>query len=478
MLRSAQNDKSQETVTMTSKILSHQEVASNVDLLSAWIESQMAYRGQPGLSMGIVYDQHLLWSKGFGFANVERKVAATPQTIYRIASITKLFTATSVLQLRDVGKLQLDDPIKKHLSWFDVQNRHADAPPITIAHLLTHTSGLPRESAFPYWADNTFPTREQVIEKLPQQETILPTEERWKYSNLALALAGEIVAASSGRDFPDYVQQNVLDPLGMSSTFVRSPDPNHPRLATGYGRRLPDGSREISPFTDCQGITPAGNMSTTVEDLARFAMLQFRDGAAGGQQILRGSTLREMQRVHWLEPDWQAGWGWGFRITRQNGKTLVGHGGAVRGYRTQLTISPADKIAVIALTNADDGFPLMFVEKAFQWVAPAILKAAAPEPKVAKTQPDCQRYVGKFRSAWGDWQTLILNGELVAIDPSQPDPTWAVTKLVPIAEHTFRIENRDGFSSHGELVIFELDDAGNVQRVKVGQNYVEPVEEW
>ncbi len=101
-------------------------------------------------------------------------------------------------------------------------------------------------------------------------------------------------------------------------------------------------------------------------------MLQFRDGAAGGQQILRGSTLREMHRVHWLDPDWQAGWGWGFRIMRLNGKTTIGHGGAVRGYRTLLHLRPADKIAVIALTNADDGNPLMFVEKAFQWVAPAI----------------------------------------------------------------------------------------------------------
>jgi len=462
---------------MASEILTHHEVASNVALLCAWIESQMAYCQQPGLSMGIVYDQELVWAQGFGYANVERKVAATPQTIYRIASITKLFTATAVLQLRDAGKLQLDDPIVKHLPWFEVQNRYPDAPPITLAHLLTHTSGLPRESAFPYWTDNHFPTREEMKEALPQQETILPTESTWKYSNLALSLAGEIVAAVSGMDYADYVQQHILNPLGMSSTFVRSPDPNHPRLATGYGRRMPDNSREICPFTDCKGITPAGNMSSTVEDLARFAMLQFRDGAAGGQQILRGSTLREMHRVHWLDPDWQAGWGWGFRVMRQSGKTTIGHGGAVRGYRTLLHLRPADKIAVIALTNADDGNPLMFVEKAFQWVAPAILKAVKPETK-PEAQPDWLRYVGKYRNGWGDLQVLILNGELVAIDPSLPDPTYAVTKLIPVAEHTFRIENKDGYSSNGELAVFELDDEGKVKRVKIGYNYTYPVAEW
>jgi CubicO group peptidase (beta-lactamase class C family) len=101
---------------MASAILTHAEVASNIDLLSAWIEAQMAYNGQPGISIGVVYDQELLWARGFGYANVEQKIAAMPQTIYRIASITKLFTSTAILQLRDAGKLQLDDPITRHLS--------------------------------------------------------------------------------------------------------------------------------------------------------------------------------------------------------------------------------------------------------------------------------------------------------------------------------------------------------------------------
>jgi D-alanyl-D-alanine carboxypeptidase len=461
-----------------SQISTQAEVASNIDLLSAWIEAQIAYNGQPGLSIGLVYDQELVWARGFGYANLQRKTAATPDTIYRIASITKLFTNTAVLQLRDAGELQLDDPIARHLPWFKIQNCHPDAPPITIRHLLTHTSGLPREAAFPYWTDGHFPTREQIRETLPQQETVLPSETEWKYSNLALSLAGEIVAAVSGRAYPDYIQQHILDPLGMSSTYVRSLDPNHPQLSAGYGRRLPDGSRSLSPFTDCQGITPAANMATTVQDLACFAMLQFRDDLAGGSQILRGSTLREMQRVHWLEPNWQAGWGLGFRILREGGKTYVGHGGSVQGYRTLLRICPADKIAAIVLTNADDGNPLMYAEKAFQWVAPAILKAVTPEPKATKADPAWQRYVGRYRNAWGDSQVLTLNGELVAIDPSQPDPTLATVKLVPVAEHTFRIETKEGFSSNGELVVFEMDDEGQVQRMKMGQNYIYPQAEW
>lgn len=438
----------------------------------------MAYNRQPGLSIGVIYDQELIWARGFGCANVEKNIAATPRTLYRIASVTKLFTATALLQLRDAGKLQLDDPIAGHLPWFRIQTRHTDVPPITIRHLLTHTSGLPREAAFPYWTDSKFPTRQQIIETLPGQTTVLPTETQWKYSNLALSLAGEIVAAVSGMPYAGYVREHILDPLGMNDTHVRSPDPGHPQLAVGYGRRLPDGSRALSPFTDSRGITPAANMTTSVEDLARFAMLQLRDGPAAGQQILRGSTLREMQRVHWLEPDWSAGWGLGFRIVRQNGKTIVRHGGSVPGFRTELRICPPDRFAVIAMANAGDGDPLTVAEKAFAWVGPAVVKVVTPEPERREPPAIWRQYIGKYRSSWGDLQVLILNGELVAIDPSGPDPTPGMSKLIPLAQHTFRIESQDGFSSRGETVLFEMDDEGRVRRVKTGENYVYPLDRW
>jgi CubicO group peptidase (beta-lactamase class C family) len=290
-------------------------------------------------------------------------------------------------------------------------------------------------------------------------------------------LAGEIVTAVSGQAYTDYLRQHILEPLGMHSTYVQSPAPTHPQLAVGYGRRLPDGRRSLSPFTDCQGITPAANMSSTVEDLARFAMLQWRREAAGGRQILRRSTLDDMQRVHWLDPDWQAGWGLGFRIMRQGGKTYAGHGGSVPGYRTLVQICLADKVAVIVLTNADDGKPHMYVEKAFQWVATALLKAV-PSTPLATPDPAWQQYLGRYRNTWGDAQVLIRHGALVVLDPSQPDPTLDISTLIPIAPHTFRLEQQNGFGSHGALVTFEVDSAGKVQRVKVGENYLYPQAVW
>jgi CubicO group peptidase (beta-lactamase class C family) len=463
-------------VTALGPLAARPEVRAVLDLLTAWIESQRAYSGLPALSIGIVHDQELVWAEGFGEADPARHAPATPDTLYRIASITKLFTATSILQLRDAGALQLDDPVTRHLPWFAVPSQHADAPPITIRHLITHTSGLPREAAFPYWTEGEFPTLERLREGLARQEAVIPTETRWKYSNLALALAGEVVAAASGKPYADYVAGHVLRPLGMTSTLVGSPDPADARLARGFARRLPDGSRAAAPFTDTRGITAAANMTTSVRDLARFAMLQFRDGAAGGAQILRGSTLREMHRVHWLEADWQAGWGLGFRVMRVGGKTLVGHGGALRGYRTLLQICPADKLAVIALTSADDGNPTLFVERALAWLAPVLARAAPRERRVA--DPEWRRYAGRYRSGWRDMQVLLMDDGLLVIDPTLPDPMLAPTRLVFASEHTFRAEDTDGYASHGEPVVFELDAAGRARRMRVGENYLDAVDAW
>jgi len=432
----------------------------------------MAERGLPGMSIGIVHDQELIWARGFGFSDNEKKSPATAKTIYRMASNTKLFTATAIMQLRDRGKLQLDDPVVKHLPWFRFRNRHPDAPTVTIRHLLTHTSGLPREAAFPYWTDYQFPTREQIVQTLSSQESVFPPETQWKYSNLALTLAGEIVAAVSGESYAAYIHKHILDPVGMTSTSVILPQEHKIRLATGYGRRMPDGTRKIMPFSDIKGLTPAGNLSSTVEDFARFVSLQFRDGKAGGNQILKGSTLREMHRVHWLQPDWKRGWGLGFHVWRQGERVLIGHGGSLPGYRTQTTLSPEEKIAVMVMTNADDGDPAHYVNQALELVAPAIVKAAAPPAKVKRADTLWEKYAGKYRSVSGvESQVLILNGELVLFSPTTLDPKGSLAKLVPETEHTFRLSGEDGYMALGEPVRFEFGPDGKIARMKIGENY-------
>jgi D-alanyl-D-alanine carboxypeptidase len=452
------------------------EVAASLTVLDAWITATVAQREQPGLSIGIVYDQDLIWAKGYGYAELERRVPATAATIYRIASISKLFTATAIMQLRDAGKLQLDDPVSARLPWFSIKKTYEGGPPITIRQLITHTSGLPREVSGVNWSAHTFPSRDDMLRTLPAQETVFLPQTEWKYSNLAVSLAGEIVAEVSGEPWAQYVERHLLQPLGMVAT--RSvPVANMPGLAVGYGRRVPGRARSVEPFVDMGAESPAANLASSVEDLAKFVSLQFRDRPVGGPQVLQGSTLREMQRVQWLRPDWQSGWGLGFSIRRVGDQVRIGHPGNLPGYLTRLEIVPAQKLGVIVLTNANDGDPLRYVDQAFTLVGPTVARAVAAPPTPSVPDPAWQQYVGRYAWKFSERQIAILNGELTMIAPEDDNPWNSRLILKPVGPHTFRVV-APGFSfgAIGELLTFEMDSSGKVARLRTPNSHFLPIE--
>jgi D-alanyl-D-alanine carboxypeptidase len=452
----------------------HPLVASNLALLEVWLEAQRAYYGLPGVAVGIVHDQALIYVKGIGHANLETQTPVTPQTIYRMASHSKLFTAIAIMQLRDQGKLSLDDPVKKYLPWGDIQNVYPQAAPITIRHLVTHTSGLPRDAGSGYWTDFEFPTTQQVIERLSTQRTIYPAATRFKYSNLAVTLAGEIVATVSQQPFAEYVQQHILDPLDMQSTSLVFPAENKERLATGYGRRLPDSTRAPLPFIDAKGMAAATGLSSTIQDMAKFVSWQFRLRESNGTEVLKANTLHEMQRVQWLIPDWQSGEGLGFHIIHRAERDLIGHIGSYPGYLTATYVSPQEKIGVIVLTNALDaqpypGQPWSITDRIFEWIAPAITKAVKGEASPTQPDPKWRQFEGTYRSIWADTHVLVLDGKLSMIDPTLPNPKPTALTLEPISENTFKLEGV-GFGFLGELVTFELGADGRARSVEVGGN--------
>jgi len=450
---------------------SRPEVAA-IRIFEAWLEEQMAYRGLPGVAVGVVYDQDLVWSKGFGYADLEKKIAVTPRTLFRMASNTKMLTAVAVLQLRDAGKLRLDDPPSKYLPWFRVQPAGADDSPVTIAHLLMHGSGLPREAASPYWTTFQFPASEEIRRTVASQQAAYAPDVRWKYSNLALALAGTIVEAVSGESYADYVQRRIFDPLGMSSSSI---DQEREGLGVGYGRRMPDGSRQRMRFMNTQGIGPAAGLTSNVEDMARFVSLQFRKGPAGGRQILSSGTLREMHRVHFLETNWTRGTGLGFQVRRVKDKLYIGHGGSLAGYKTQTTFIVEDKLGVIVLTNGDDSRPETIAERALQTIGEAVVKAAQPEKKPPLWDPAWTRFAGLYRSIWGDLQVVALEDSLAAFDPvSEEFQPEEMSKLVPRGEGVFTLEAKTGGSAIGEAVTF-IEGEGRVKAIRIGQTLMERV---
>ena len=443
-----------------------------VDLFEAWLDAKMDYEKLPGVSVGLVHDQDLVWAKGYGYAHPDAAVPATPSTMYSICSISKLFTSIGVMQQRDAGKLRLDDPVSDILPWYDLEQVHPDGPPVRVEGILTHSSGLPRESAQPYWTgpDFPFPTRDEIIDGLSDQETLYPGERYFQYSNLGMALAGQIVEQASGMTYDDYIRAHILDPLGMSDTYTDIPEQHKgDRYATGYTRLGRDGQRHKAAFFKAHGIAPAAGFASTVEDLARLASWQFRLLEDGGTEVLGVNTLREMHRVHWVDPDFDTMWGLGFSVSERDGERTVGHGGSCPGFRTTFQLKPARKLAGIAMISAQGASPDDVWSKMMATVG-AALESIQDDPGGGTARPaSLAEYEGLYESNWGETVILRWDDSLVAVRVPNNDPMEAMTRLRSTGEDTYQRVRDDG--ELGEAYVFHRDDSGTIESFSVHGNY-------
>ena len=239
-------------------------LADAAALYDVWAAEQLAYHGIPGVVVGVVSGGKLAWAKGYGTTDLAGGVPLTPSTPFRLGSVSKVFTATAILQLRDAGKLRLDDPVVKHLPWFQVPTPFPDAPPITIEHLLTHTSGLSREAPFPSWTTHTFPTREELKAAMPKVGILSPPGKTYRYSNLGLAILGEVVVAASGETWAGYLSKHVFGPLGMTASTGAPTKEQIATLPRQHRRKQADGSRGTLDYYDTGSFAPAAAVISTL----------------------------------------------------------------------------------------------------------------------------------------------------------------------------------------------------------------------
>ena len=448
-------------------------VADAVAAWETWVEYQLGVSRVPAASIGVVHDQELLTARGFGLANPDTGAPATPETIYSICSISKLFTSVAFMQLRDEGRVRLDAPVSEYLDWFTLQDAHPNDEAITVRRLLSHSSGLPRESDFPYWSDPDFifPTHEEIVQRLSSQSTLYPSSRYFQYSNLGLTLVGEIVTEVSGQDYHERVQAEILDPLQMSDSFADIPAAEWgKRMALGHSALQRDGSRRRLPLFQTRGIAPAAGFASTVPDLALFASWQFRLLGSDTEEILRSSTLREMQRVQWMDPDWETTRGLGFGTWKSDDHVFVGHGGGCPGYYSQFLLEPKHKLGVIVLTSAIGSPVTFYAEKAADLIVPAIEAATDSPDDLPDWDPDLARYVGVYDSAWGQTAILRWKDGLAVLGLGTRNPKKSLFELEKVDDHTFRRVRKDD-KSLGEEFFFEVDDAGNVTRFLQHSNW-------
>ena len=356
--------------------------------LDALCRTAVSKDDRASVTVGIVSGQSLMWSKSYGYADMEKKLAAAPDTVYRIGSITKQFTALMLLQLVHDGKVHFSDPVEKYFPEVNkVKGRYPGGPPITLIQLATHTSGLAREPDHTdkYLKGSVSDWQKVLIDALDETKYAFEPGTQFSYSNIGYAILGAALGRAAGQPYTEYVQARIFKPLGMADTAFEPNDRIRSRIARGYIISKDSMDWETAD-REHQGRgykVPNGAIYTTVADLSKFLIFEL---GGGPESVLDNMSLEQnFKRVITAGADLVKGYGLGFSLMRgHNDLVLLGHDGAVAGYQAYAFVNRKSKTGVIILRNAlgrDDKFDAdQLALGMFDKIAPAS-KSGASEPR-------------------------------------------------------------------------------------------------
>ncbi len=445
----------------TAPAAGYQAVAAK---LTPFIEHEMRSKNLPAISIALVDDQKIVWSQGFGFAHPDDSVRATAQTIYRVGSVSKLFTDVAIMQLVEQGKVDLDVPVSRYLPDFHPANPFGGE--ITLREMMSHRSGLVREPPVGHYFDDSSPSIAQTVASLNDTKLVYAPNTKTKYSNAAITVVGDVLATLQKQRFESYLKKVVLDPIGMSSTAFSRKEVPQKRIASAYMWTL-DKRTFPAPTFDL-GTAPAGSMYTTVDDLGRFMSMLFAGGRGTKGQVLKSATLEEMWKPQFARPGEKMGYGIGFGLSELRGHRVVGHGGAIYGFATQLSALPDDKLGVVVVSTMDGSNTVTerIADAALDIMLASREKRALPTPETTDALP--AGFAHRLAGRYGTGDNAV---DLVAIDDSlYLDPVRGGMRApLRMLHDTLIVDGRLGYGTRivtrGDAIVI-----GNatLERVKLG----------
>lgn len=389
--------------------IAHDDYASLKAYISKLIQYEMNKNKVTGLSIALVDDQRIVWAAGFGYADQEKKIPTTADTLYRVGSISKLFTDTAAMQLAEQGKLDIDKPLKNYLPDFSIKTRYSGSAEITPRQLMTHHSGLPRDRMKGFMTQNPAPFGE-LVNEIREDYTAYPPDYIFSYSNVGIALLGDAIQKQSGMPFADYMRQAVLAPLGMAHSSFDTGLAASPLMAKGYR------GREAAAEPALRDV-PAGGLNSSVADMSRFMSMMFAGGASGTHQILKSETIAEMLRPQNsavpLDLNFRMGLGWMLstvgKSTIKNVGLVAHHAGGTAFFRSQMYLLPEHKLGVVVLANSSTAQQVVDHIATETLALTLETKDGIRQPEYKKTQPDnspltaetVQEYVGDYTTMAG-----------------------------------------------------------------------------
>ena len=374
---------------------------------------EMARLDIPCLSIALVDDQRVVWKAGFGFQDRDRKIPATEETVYRVGSISKLFTALAVLQLDEAKVLDIDAPIVRYAPEMTFEDPFSSREPITLRRLMSHRAGILRESPVGSYFDDSGPGIEATVKSIIGTRLVYPVGEKAKYSNLGPTVAGYIIEKVTGTPFAQHMERRVLGPLGMTSSSYL-PDKEAVRRNLACAFMIDFEGRYFPAPTFSLGTLPAGNLYSSVTDLSRFLEMIFAGGKVGEATIVKPETLERMFTVQAAGQG--SSFGLGFFVSRMWNRRVVSHTGAVYGFASAIFALPDEKLGVVVLNDVDcaNGFNDKIVKTALRLLLRRKCQADVPplpEP-MKEGRADLEEYAGRYSAGNRDAWIAVKGGSL------------------------------------------------------------------
>lgn len=422
--------------------------------IDAIVTAQLREQFVPGAQVAIAEDGRVVYTKGYGYRDIDDRLPVDAQTAFAIGSVTKQFTASAIMMLQQEGKLNVDDSLAKYLP---------DAPhasQVTLRELLTHTSGIEGYTEQPNFSllVSTPTTPQHIISSIAGAPLAFTPGSEWEYSNTNFVLLGMVVSKLSGLSYPDFLQHNIFDPLGLDRAWFTRIEEIHPDDARGYTefmRGLPD---EHASLADWSWYDAAGGLTMSAEDLARW------DIALDSGRVVSPQSFREMTTPQRLSDGKSTGYGFGLGVGSVFGHPTVGHDGLVSGFSAENLTFPEDHVAIVLLVNGDN-FAYIPAIRAIAGVIYGVHekpRAFVPYNLTASVTARARRWLTDFLNGAPDFSNMTSDlaltlpeyrlaqlrksGEILGA-PLDFQPA-AIDRRPPLTIYYFRVRFKSGYAKY------------------------------
>lgn len=414
--------------------------------LDLWIPWRIKYSQVPGVTILVSHKGKTIYDSAFGYKNIEKKEKMTPDTLFRVASMSKMFTAVSIMQLVEKDKISLESNISKYLKKFEDHN----LKDITIRNLLSHQGGVFRDSDKNYWEENKFTS--SVLSDVSNKTKVIPQLKHFKYSNFGFSILGKVIEAVSGQPYNKYVRKNIIEKIGLKNTYPDYTEDLERRLSLGYSRHIPGNKTYSFKHSKTLEYSPATGFISNTKDLALF----LHDISSKKSKLLSENLRKELTHPYSKIDD--VNYGLGFEIEFIDNKKVYGHSGGFPGFITVSMMVPDEDLSVVVLTNSLNGPPNNIASSAIQmffWLS---------HLKFEKNKLNISKYEGVYQDSWGETCIVGFGNKLISINAQQRLlPGNGKTYLLHQNKDEFKIKTKSLFGSPDETVLFKDFKNGKAQ---------------